>query len=109
LIASPAAAPTARPARSLPVMVTAPTRGSPISRRVTAGTSPSTTTSAPNSPSGAPADATIRWTASAQPVVLGECLSSAPLPAINAGAVKRSTCHSGKFQGMTASTTPTGS
>ena len=108
-MASPAAEPTARPARSLPVMVTAPMRGSSISRRVTAGTSGSATTNAVNRPSGAPASVRTRCTASAQPVVLGECLSSAALPAISAGAVNRNTCHSGKFHGMTASTTPTGS
>ena len=109
LMASPAAEPTARPARSLPVMVTAPMRGSSISRRVTAGTSGSATTRAVNSPSGAPASASTRCTASAQPVVFGECLSSAALPAMSAGAANRSTCQSGKFHGMTASTTPTGS
>ncbi len=109
LIAPPAAAPTARPARSLPVIVTAPTRGSSMSRRMTAGTSGSAITSAANSPSGAPAAASTRSTASAHPVVFGECLSSAALPAISAGAAKRTTCHSGKFHGMTASTTPTGS
>ncbi len=109
LIAFPAAEPTARPARSLPVMVTAPMRGSSISRRVTAGTSGSATTRAANSPSGAPASTRTRSTARAQPVVFGECLSSAALPAMSAGAAKRSTCQSGKFHGMTARTTPTGS
>ena len=97
------------PARSLPVMVTAPTRGSSISRRVTAGTSGSATTRAANSPSGAPASARTSWTAMPQPVVFGECLSRAALPAISAGAAKRRTCQSGKFHGITASTMPTGS
>ena len=31
------------------------------------------------------------------------------MPSIRAGAAKRMTCHSGKFHGMTASTTPNGS
>jgi hypothetical protein len=42
-------------------------------------------------------------------VVLGECLRRAALPAMSAGAANRSTCHSGKFHGITARTTPTGS
>jgi hypothetical protein len=109
LVAVPAADPTARPARSLPVMVTAPMRGSSIRRRMTTGTSRSSTTRAVNRPSGAPASVSTRCTASAQPVVFGECFNSAALPAMSAGAANRSTCHSGKFQGMTASTTPTGS
>ena len=59
-------------------------------------------------PSGAPAAASTRSTASAQPVVFGECLSSAALPAIGAGAANHApTCQSGKFHGMTASTAPT--
>ena len=57
LISRPAIAPTALPARSLPVMVTAPTRGSAISRSVTAGTSGSATSSVVNNPSGSPAPA----------------------------------------------------
>ena len=109
LISRPAIAPTALPARSLPVMVTAPTRGSAISRSVTAGTSGSATSSVVNNPSGSPAADRMSWQASAAPVVFGECLSSAALPAINAGAANRNTCHSGKFHGITASTTPTGS
>jgi hypothetical protein len=42
-------------------------------------------------------------------VVLLACLSTAVLPAIRAGAAKRITCQSGKFQGMIASTVPSGS
>ncbi len=37
------------------------------------------------------------------------CLSSPQLPSMRAGAAKRMTCQSGKFHGMTASTTPNGS
>ena len=51
----------------------------------------------------------MAWDSRAAPVVFGECLSSAALPAINAGAANRNTCHSGKFHGMIANTTPIGS
>ncbi len=37
------------------------------------------------------------------------CLRSPTLPAISAGAAKRKTCQNGKFQGITASTQPSGS
>ena len=57
---------------------------------------------------GSPAAARMSWQARAAPVVLGECLSSAAVPAINAGAANRNTCHSGKFHGITASTGPMG-
>ena len=46
--------------------------------------------------------------ASAHWGTLGECFSRAALPAISAGAANRSTCQNGKFQGMMASTTPSG-
>ena len=36
------------------------------------------------------------------------CLSSPTLPAASAGAANRIACHSGKFHGMIASTTPIG-
>ena len=39
---------------------------------------------------------------------LEACLRTAVLPAISAGAAKRNTCQNGKFQGMTARTTPRG-
>ena len=45
----------------------------------------------------------------AVPGTFAACLSTAPLPAISAGAAKRKTCQKGKFQGMMASTTPNGS
>jgi hypothetical protein len=109
LISRPAIAPTALPARSLPVMVTAPIRGSAMSRSVVAGTSASATNSVVNKPSGKPAVDNTSWHASADPVVFGECLSRPALPAIRAGAANRKTCHSGKFHGITARTTPTGS
>ncbi len=47
--------------------------------------------------------------ARAEPVVLPACLSTAVFPAISAGAAKRTTCQNGKFQGMIASTVPSGS
>ena len=40
---------------------------------------------------------------------LEACLSRPTLPAMSAGAAKRKTCQSGKFQGMTARMTPSGS
>ena len=39
---------------------------------------------------------------------LEACLSRPTLPAINAGAANRTACQSGKFHGITASTTPSG-
>jgi hypothetical protein len=46
--------------------------------------------------------------ANAQPGTFEACLSTAALPAINPGAANRNTCQNGKFQGITASTTPIG-
>ncbi len=37
------------------------------------------------------------------------CFSRPTFPAISAGAAKRNTCQNGKFQGITASTGPSGS
>ncbi len=42
-------------------------------------------------------------------LALAACLRSATLPAMSAGAAKRKTCQKGKFQGITASTAPSGS
>ncbi len=44
-----------------------------------------------------------------RPGTFEACLSTAALPATSAGAAKRKTCQNGKFQGITASTTPIGS
>ena len=107
--AAPAAAATADPARSLPVSVTAATRGSSISVTVTAGTSGSATTRARSTPAGTPAARNTPSMARAHPVTLGECLSRPVLPASRAGAAKRMTCQNGKFHGITARTTPSGS
>ncbi|GAA1947629.1 hypothetical protein GCM10009798_03430 [Nocardioides panacihumi] len=113
MIAAPATAAIEDPARSLPVRVTAATRGSSTTRRETAGTSSAATTRLRNSPTGAPASAAASATsasiASAQPVTSGLCLSSAALPAARAAQAKRSTCQNGKFHGITAKTTPIGS
>ena len=109
LMAAPAIDAIEDPARSLPVSVTAATRGSSTTRRETCGTSSAATTSARNSPAGAPASANSSSMASAQPVTSGLCLSSAALPAASAAQANRSTCQNGKFHGITAKTTPSGS
>ena len=94
-----------RPA-SLPVSVTAATRGSAMSRRHRVGRRPAASGTAP---AGSPRRATRSSMASAQPGTFEACLSTPPLPAISAGAAKRNTCQKGKFQGMIASTRPSGS
>ena len=53
--------------------------------------------------------ARISSIASAHPGTFEACFSTPALPAISAGAAKRKTCQNGKFHGMTASTTPSGS
>ena len=50
----------------------------------------------------------MRSSARAHCGTLGAGLSRATLPARSAGAAKRTTCQSGKFQGMMASTTSSG-
>ena len=95
---------TLRPAGTLPVSVTAAMWASSM-RALTAA--PGTSTVA-NRPSGKPASLKTDSMEGAQPGTLLACLSTPPLPAIRAGAAKRSTCQNGKFQGMTASTTPSG-
>jgi hypothetical protein len=66
------------------------------------------TSAVANRPSGKPASRKTDSIARAQPGTLLACLSTPPLPAISAGAAKRNTCQNGKFQGITASTTPSG-
>ena len=100
----PAREATACPAGVLPVSVTAATSGAAI----TSATRPEETRSARKRPGGVPASAKIRSMASAQPETLPACFSTPALPAMSAGAAKRKTCQRGKFQGMTASTTPSG-
>ena len=61
-----------------------------------------------NAPSGKPARRKISSMASAHCGTFEACFSSPTLPAIRAGAAKRKTCQKGKFQGMMASTGPSG-
>src|SRR5207245_614427 len=102
---APAMRATARPAGALPVSVTAFTDGCSIT--------PSTCwlpiIKVRKRFSGKPAWQKIFSIASAQPGTFEACLSTAPLPAMSAGAAKRKTCQNGKFHGITASTTPSGS
>ena len=102
MTARPAAAPTAAPARLLPVRVTAATRSSAMIRSLTAGTSGSATTRVVSRPCGNPARSMNCWMASALPVTFGECLSRTALPAARVGMAKRMTCQNGKFHGITA-------
>jgi len=105
LSAAPARAASARPASSLPVRVTAriaswSTRASARAegrRRVV------------KAPAGNPALAKTSSIASAHPGTLEACFRTMTLPAISAGMAARNACQSGKFQGMTASTAPSGS
>lgn len=102
LISSPATAATARPAGSLPVRVAAATRGS---RRIPS-TAPAPISSVWKHPSGKPPREITSARYSAVCGTLEACLRMPTLPAINAGAANRTACHSGKFHGITASTTP---
>jgi hypothetical protein len=101
----PAVAPTSLPAFSLPVSVAAATRGS---ARICA-TRFEPTSSVWKTPAGAPARVNSSSIASAHAGTLDACFSSPTLPATSAGAAKRITCQNGKFHGITASTTPSGS
>ena len=103
--AAPAWAATIRPAASLPVSVTAAMVGCSMIALIT-GVS---TSSVVNTPSGKPASTNSFSSSSAMPLTLGACFSTPTLPAIRLGAAKRITCQSGKFQGMIASTGPSGS
>ena len=102
--ACPAVAATDMPAFSLPVSVTAATRGSSM----IAAMSLLSTKRFVNAPSGNPARRKMSSISSAVCGTLEACLSRPTLPTISAGAAKRTTCHSGKFQGMMASTGPIG-
>ena len=101
----PAWAAMARPADSLPVTVTAATRSSAS----TISTWPASISSVWKPPRGKPARRKSASMASAHWGTLEACLSRPTLPAIRAGARKRKTCQKGKFQGMTARMTPSGS
>ena len=93
-----------RPAPSLPVTVTAATRSSAM----IAATRSDPTSSVWNTPAGAPARANRSSSASAHCGTFDACLSRPTLPAASAGAANRITCQNGKFQGITASTAPSG-
>ncbi len=102
---SPAFEATARPAASEPVTVTAATFGFSI----TSATLEPGITRVEKQPSGSPAASKTSSMARAQPVTFEACLSTQVFPAISAGAAKRKTCQRGKFQGMMARITPSGS
>ncbi|MNV36200.1 hypothetical protein D3C71_1276690 [compost metagenome] len=102
---SPALAAIERPARSLPVRVTALTR---LSRRTSAAWSLSMWSTS-KTPSGKPPSRHTAAMRSAHWGTLLACLSRATLPAMKAGARKRNTCQMGKFHGITANTQPIGS
>ena len=101
----PACSATAMPARSLPVSVAATMRGSAMISFTPAGF----VSTVWKSPSGKPARRKTCSISSAQRGTLEACLRIPPLPAMRAGAAKRKTCQYGKFHGITASTTPSGS
>ena len=101
----PAALATALPARSLPVSVTAFTRGS----RMTFSTASFSISKAWKTPSSNPASRKIFSIARAHCGTLDACLSRPTLPAIKAGAANRKTCQKGKFHGMIARMIPNGS
>jgi hypothetical protein len=104
LIRAPACAATCVPAPSLPVSVTATTRGSSMTR----STSLLPISSVWKTPSGNPARRKTSSIASAHCGTLDACLSRPTLPAIKPGAANRNTCQNGKFHGITASTGPIG-
>ena len=93
------------PTSDEPVSVTAAIRGSSISRSV----SEPATSSVRSSPSGKPASRMTSSAARADCGTFEACLRTIPLPAIRLGAPERKTCQNGKFHGMIASTTPSGS
>jgi len=101
----PAAAATDMPACSLPVRVTAAIRGSAMIPAM----SLLSTKRLVNPPSGSPARRKMSSSNSAVCGTLEACLSRPTLPTISAGAANRTTCQSGKFHGMMASTGPIGS
>ena len=105
LSSRPAAAATSLPARSLPVRVTARTRGSAIN----ADARPEPTRTVLNKLSGKPAARKSCSSSSAHRRTFEACFRTAAFPAIKAGAAKRTTCQKGKFHGMIASTGPSGS
>ena len=96
---------TSAPANSLPVSVTAATRGSATSP----GTSGTSASSVWKTPGGKPARPRMSSISSAHCGTFDACFSSTTLPAISAGAATRNTCQNGKFHGMIARIAPSGS
>ena len=76
---------------------------------ISAATARAGTSSEVTTPSGSPASRNTRSIASDDPGTEEACLSATTFPAISAGAAQRNSCQNGKFQGMIASTTPSGS
>ena len=101
----PARSAMREPVSELPVSVTARMRGSSMSGSI----APPATSTVRSSPCGNPASLNASSIASADRGTFEACLSTAPFPAMNAGAAKRTTCQNGKFHGITARTTPSGS
>ena len=101
----PAKEATERPARSEPVTVTAAMRSSAMmgSMRL------DSTNRLVKMPWGKPARVKMPSTYSAQPGTLEECFRTIGLPAMMFGTATRMICHRGKFQGMMASSGPSGS
>ena len=104
-ITAPACAATALPAGVLPVSVTARTSGCSM----TPFTCLLPMSSVRKTPFGKPAVEKISSIARAHPGTFDACFRTPALPAMSAGAANRKTCQNGKFQGITASTTPRGS
>ena len=101
---APALAATDLPAGTLPVKVTARINGCSITLSILEDL----TKIDLNKLSGNPASLKISSIAKAQPDTFEECFRIPAFPAIKPGAANLKTCHSGKFHGITASTTPKG-
>ena len=101
----PATLAIAAPTSLEPVTQIAATRGS----ATTSGTVAGGISMVRKSPTGNPALTTASSMASAHAGTLDACLRTTAFPAANAGASNLMTCQKGKFQGMTASTIPSGS
>lgn len=96
---------SAAPVRSEPVNVTARTSGAPASAAMASGSSPWTTRSAS---SGTPPRRQAAASRSPAPGVTGDGLKTTVLPAASAGAILRAARDNGKFHGVMATTTPSG-
>ncbi len=101
----PASAAIDRPARSEPVRVTPTTRASAMIE----GTWLISTKTVVSTPAGNPARTKRSSMYRAHPGTLCACLKTTTLPAMMVGTAMRTTCHNGKFQGMTAKIAPIGS